>query len=110
MDSNQKQCKITYSQDRKKLKDLKTKLMVTKGETLLRDRLEGWDWHIHITYTKLIGIEDLQYSLGKSLQYSVISCMRREYEKKNGYICICVADSLCCTPKLTQHCKSLIFQ
>ena len=29
--------------------------------------------------------------------------------KKNGYICICMADSRCCTPE-TQQCKSTILQ
>ena len=41
--------------------------------------------------------KDLLYSTRKSTQYSVMAYMGRE-SKKRVDICICVTDSLCCTP------------
>ena len=57
--------------------------MVTKGETLRG----GMDWETGIgkytpPYTKSIGDKDLIFSLGKSIQYSVIAYMGKEPEKE----------------------------
>ena len=74
--------------------------MVTKGKTLgVR-----MDWEVGIgiytlLYTKLTGSKDLLYSLGKSIQYSVIAYMERKSVKKNGYVWVCRVDLLCCTPE-----------
>ena len=72
MDSNKKWYKRTYSQNRSRLRDFETKFMTTKGEMLGG----GLDWEVGIAiytlvYTKFIGNKDLQYILGKSVQYSV---------------------------------------
>ena len=61
--------------------------MVTKGKTLgVR-----MDWEVGIgiytlLYTKLTGSKDLLYSLGKSIQYSVIAYMRKESGKEWIYM------------------------
>ena len=41
------------------------------------------------------------YSKGNYIQYSVIIYMSKESEKMN--ICLCITESLCCTPE-THHC------
>ena len=56
--------------------------MVTKGKTL-----GGMDWEVGVgtyipLYTKSIGNKDLSYSLGKSIQYSVIPSMGKGSEKE----------------------------
>ena len=48
------------------------------------------------------------YSTGNSTQYSVITYNGKESEKIMD-ICICITESLCCTPE-TQHCKPAIPQ
>ena len=74
------------------------------------------DWEVGIAtytrlYAKLIGNKDLLYSTGKSIQYSVIAYMGKESKKKDGYMCICVADSLCYTSETnTTWSKSTILQ
>ena len=40
-------------QNRKRLKDFETRLMVTKGETWGGHKLGGWDRHIHTTIYKV---------------------------------------------------------
>ena len=41
---------------------------------------------------------DLLYSTGNSTQYSVMAYTGKE-SKKRVDICICITDSLCCTPE-----------
>ena len=62
----------------------------------------GINWEIGIgTYTLLyikeITNKDLLYSSGNSTQYSVMTFMGEESKKRQD-ICICITDSLCCTP------------
>ena len=55
--------------------------------------------HIHITTYKII-YKDILYSTENSTQYSVITHMGKESEKRNIYIYIYkIAESLCCTPE-----------
>ena len=67
------------------------------------------DWHTHIPHTKLVGNKDLLHSSGKSIQYSVIAYMRKESEKEWIYTCICMTESLCCTPKTNTTLSHLYF-
>ena len=69
--------------------------MVTRGEKVGG----GMDWEVGIgiytlLYIKFIGNKDPPYSSGKSIPYCKIAYMGNE---KNGHICICTANSLCCT-------------
>ena len=59
-----------------------------------------WDWHMH-TLAK----GDLCYSTGNFTQYSVTTYMGKESEKRMN-ACTCKTES----QKLSQHCKSTIFQ
>ena len=63
----------------------------------------GINWEIGIDiytllYIKEITNKDLLYSTGNSTQYSVMAYMGKE-SKKRMDICICITDSLCCTPE-----------
>ena len=83
----------------KDLKISKPNLWLPKGKLWER----GTDWEIGIgiytlLYTKSFGNKDLIYSSRKSIQYSVIAYVGKEF-KKYGYICTCMADSLHNTPK-----------
>ena len=51
---------------------VENKLMVTKGKGEVREKLGGWDWHIHTTIYKT-DIEELLYSTGNSTQNSVMA-------------------------------------
>ena len=69
-----------------------------RGNTGLRDKLGGWDWHIHTTiYTNPISNKNLLYSTGTSTRYSVIAHRRKESEKE--WLYVYCTDSLCCTPR-----------
>ena len=46
----------------------------------------------------------LPYSTGNCIQCPEIYHNGKDYKKE------CVTESLCCTAKLTQHCKSIILQ
>lgn len=87
MESNKKRHKETYSQDRNSLSDFKTRLMVMQEEMLGG----GMHWEAGIgmytqLYTKSIGNRDLLYSLGKSIQCSVMAYMGKESEKEWIYM------------------------
>ena len=64
----------------------------------------GWtNWEIGIDiytlqYIKQITNKDLLYSTGNSTQYSVMAYMGKDSRKRVN-ICICITDSLCCTPE-----------
>ena len=66
----------------------------------------GWggiNWEIRIDihtllYIKFITNKNLLYSTGDSTQYSVMTYVRKE-SKKRVNICMCITDSLCCTPE-----------
>ena len=59
--------------------------MVTKGEVCgERDKLGGWNWHIHTAIYKIDANKDLFYSTGKSTQYSLINL----YGKSCGKGCV----------------------
>ena len=66
-----------------RLKDCKTKLMVTKGERLG----EGMSWEFRtgiytLLYIKSVGNKDPQYSTRKSNQHSVMAQMGKESVKE----------------------------
>ena len=42
---------------------------------------------------------DLLYSTGSSIQYSMIAYVGKEFEK-GCYMCICMTESLRCTPEI----------
>ena len=44
------------------------------------DGLGSWNWYIHTIYTTSISNRALIYSLGKSIQYSVMASMGKESE------------------------------
>ena len=50
-----------------------------------------------LLYIKQINNKDLLYSTGNHIQYLIINCKGKEYEKE--YICIFIIESLCCTPE-----------
>ena len=79
--------------------DVENKLTVTRGwggggginwET-------GIDIHT-LLYINQITNKDLLYSTGNSIQYSVMAYMEKESKKGVG-MCICISDSLHCTPE-----------
>ena len=76
--------------------DVENKLMITNG------RMGGginWETGIDmytLLYIKQMTNKDLP-STGNSTQYSVMTHMGKE-SKKRVDICICITDSLCCTP------------
>ena len=53
---------------------------------------------------KQITSENLLHSTGNSMLGGDLN--RKEIQKR-GFICIHIADSLCCTAKITQYCKQL---
>ena len=53
VESNKKLHKRTNSQNRNRIKDFEIKLMVNKGDTGRRNKLGGWDQHIHTTIYKI---------------------------------------------------------
>ena len=59
-----------------------------------RGKSGAWDEHTHTTTYKITN-KDLLCSTGNSTQYSVITYMKKE--RMN--ICICITESLCCTPE-----------
>ena len=64
----------------------------------------GINWEIGIDiyallYIKQITNKNLLYSTGNSTQYSVMAYMGKESKKKRMDVCICITDSLCCTPE-----------
>ena len=82
--------------NRNRLTDIENKLMVTKGERgLERDKLGVWDQQIQATIYKVNKV--LLYSTGNYTQYPVTNHNGKEYEKE--YLCICITESLCCTPE-----------
>ena len=80
-----------------KLIDTENRLVVAKGEG------SGLDGEFGVGTWKLlhlewIGNEILLCSTGNCIQSLVIEHDRREYEKKNIYICM--TESLCCTTEI----------
>ena len=57
----------------------------------------GMDMYI-LLYLKWITNKDLLYSIGSSIQCSVISCMEGESGGRMD-TCICMAESLHCSPE-----------
>ena len=77
--------------------DIENKLMVTKGETGRRVKLEVWDYIYTLLYIKQITNKDLLYSTENYTQYFVITYKGKESEKIDVYVYI--TESLCCTPE-----------
>ena len=63
-----------------------------------RDKLGDWIDIYTLLCIKQITSKNLLYSTGKSTQYSVMAYMGKE-SKKRVDICICITNSLCCTPE-----------
>ena len=86
--------------NRNRLTDIENKLMVTKGEMWVEgggiNQELGMNINI-ILRIRQITNKDL-YVTGNSTQYSVINFKRKE-SKKRMNICICITESLCCTPE-----------
>ena len=66
---------------------------------------EWINWEIGIDiytllYIKQITKKDLLHSTGNSTQYSVMTCMEKEFLKRVA-ICIRITESLCCTAEIT---------
>ena len=71
--------------------------MVTKGE-MWRERNQELGINMYrLLHIRWVTNKDLLYSTGKSAQYSVITCMRKEPEKE--YIYICITESFCNVPE-----------
>ena len=89
----------TCSQDRNRVKDFKTELLVTKGKMLG----EGIKWEVEIDIYTLLYMEwmsnkDLLSSTGKFAQYSLVTYVGKESEKEWLYVYVlCISESLCCT-------------
>lgn len=49
------------------------------------------------TVYKIDKNETMPYSTGSCMQYLVISCIGKEYEKRL-HICMCITESLSCSP------------
>ena len=68
----------------------------------------GVNWEtgtdIYIPYIKY---NNIPYSTGNSTQYSVMTYMGRESEKR---VAACITDSLCCTAKPNNIVSQLYFQ
>ena len=60
-----------------------------------------------LLYIKEATNEGLLHSTGNSTQHSIMTYMGKE--SKRGDTCVCITDSLFCTPE-TQHCESNILQ
>ena len=86
----------TYLQSRSRDKDTENGHTDTKEGKMGWDELGDWDSHIDTTVVKSITNENLLYSTRNSTtQGSVVSWMGRK-SKREGGICICMADSLWC--------------
>ena len=70
------------------------------------DKFGVWDQQIYTTIYK-INNKDLLYSTGNYIQHLIKTYNGKESEK---VLYIYKTESLCCTPELTQQCKSTIFQ
>ena len=75
------------------------------------------DWKVEtgiytLLYTKSIGNQDLLGISRKTIKYPVIAYMGIESGKEWMYVCVCVcmADSFCCTPETNKHWESPILQ
>ena len=69
--------------------DIENKLMVTKGESMVRRGEINQEFGIStyiLLYIKWITNKDLLYSTGKSTQYSVMTYMGKESKKEWIYI------------------------
>ena len=52
-----------------------------------------------IGVTPKLSFKGACFSAGNSTQYSVMAYMGKNLKKKRVDICICITDSLCCTPE-----------
>ena len=77
-----------------------------RGKGVGGDKLGVRDQQIYTTIYK-INNKDLLYSTGNYIQHLIKTYNGKESEK---VLYIYKTESLCCTPELTQHCKSTIFQ
>ena len=74
-----------------------------------RDKLEEFEINIYtLLYIKQIINKDLLYSTGNSIQYSVITYMGKESEKRMD-TCIYITESLCYTPETNSIVNQLHF-
>ena len=75
--------KINLFTKQNRFTDIEDKFMVTKG------KWEEFGVNINILlYINYINSKDLQNSTGNSTQYSITTCIRKESEKEQIYICV----------------------
>ena len=87
--------------NRNSLRDMKNRLEIAKGG----GKGSGMDWEFGVNRCKLLHLEWIS---NEFLHYSIENCVPslvtehngRQYEKKNVYIHIHMAGSLCCTAEI----------
>ena len=86
----------TYLQSWKRYTDLENKHMDTKGGHVGRDALGDWDWH---TYAAMYKIDHEWEPTAQRRKPCLVLCgdLDRKEIQKRGDVCMCIADSLCCT-------------
>ena len=63
-----------------------------------RGRWGVLNWRVNTAIFKIDKTQDQRYTTGNAVQYSVITQMLKEFEKRiDPYVCITA--SLCCTPE-----------
>ena len=93
--------KWTFLQNRSRLTDLENELMVTRGWVGgggWRDRVWVWDWHAHNAIFK---IDNQQGPTVQHRELCSIFCNNLNGKRiwKRLDTCICITESLCCTPE-----------
>ena len=86
-----KRYKQTYLQNRNRRTDIENQLTVTKKERGQWGRgiYQKLGMNLHtLQYIRQIPNKDLLYGTGNSTQYSVMTCMRKEF-KKSEYVYMC---------------------
>ena len=90
--------KWTYLQNRNRLTEFENKLIVTKVERWRGGIHQAFGIHIYtLQYIKQVINKNLLYSTGYTTQYSIIMYMAKDWKIMD--ICLCIAQSLCYTPK-----------
>ena len=65
-----------------------------------------WDWHMPLLYTKQMVSGDLLYSTRNSTQYSMITYLEKESEKKRICLYIYIYLHHCVVHQKLTHCES----
>ena len=75
-----------------------------------RDSWGVWDGHVHTAIFTMDYQQDLRYSTWNSAQCHMAAWMEGESGGEWIPVYIYMAESLHCSPQLSQHCLSAIFQ